>query len=122
YEVAHGLQSAALAEANANEALALDPSFRPARSLLVRAVIAEMLTGRAMADKAPESLKGSWDLLVSQGFVAASDALADALAGQDWDTAVEAARLVGATYGGQSLQGHPIGTALASSERRVQYA
>ena len=122
YEVAASLFGAELAEMHAVDALAIDPSNVGARSLLVRAILAQKLAGELMGDKAPESLKGAWDLAASQGFGAATAALSDALAARDWDVAVEAARLCAQTYGKQPLEGHPLGAALASPAKRVQYA
>ena len=122
YEVAAGLYNYILAERHAAEALALDPSNLAARSLLVRATLAEMLEGKAMGDKAPEGLKGAWDLATSQGFDGANAALGDAVSQKDWDVAVEACRVLAATYGGQDLAGTSIEKALGASERRVQYA
>lgn len=122
YEVPGSLFNYAIAEAHAWDALALQPDLASARSLLVRSVVSQMLQGNAMGDKAPEALKGAWDLLVSQGFDAASAGLADALDQRDWAVAVECCRLCGATYGKQDLAGHPLGRALAAPERRVQYA
>ena len=122
YEVSHALYSAHLAEASANAALAIDPACMDARSLLVRAVISQGLAGAMMGEKAPESLKGAWDLLCSQGYDAANAALSTALAQKDWDVAVEACQLIADTYSNQAMNGSPIGMALAASERRVQYA
>ena len=75
-----------------------------------------------MGEKAPEGLKDVMNVATSQGFEAASAALADALQDQNWDVAVEACRLVAATYGNQPLGNHPLGAALVAPERRVQYA
>ena len=122
YEVPHALYSAHLAEMHAYDALAIDSSNMGARCLLVRAVISEMLAGRAIGEKSPESLKQAWDVEVSQGYDAANVALGAALAQKDWDVAVEACRVVAATYGSQDMAGSNIGKALAASERRVQYA
>jgi HEAT repeat protein len=122
YEVPAGLYNYALAEQHAAAALALQPDFLPARSLLVRSLLAMIVQGRNLGEKAPESLKAAWDVAASQGFDAASAALSDALEQRDWSVAVESARLVGATYGGQPLGGHPIGRALTAPERRVAYA
>jgi HEAT repeat protein len=121
-EVPHGLLNEELAHDSAWDALELDPAHLGARSLLVRARLAGLVEGRALGEKAPAGLKAAPDVLASQGFDAASAALADALSRRDWDVAVEAIRLVAATYGRQDLRGHPIGAALVSSERRVQYA
>lgn len=122
YEVASGLYNYVLAERHAAEALALDAGNLAARSLLVRSTIAEMLEGRAMGDKAPEALKHASDLAVSQGFDAANAALGDAISNKNWDVAVEACRVLAATYGGQDLAGTSIEKALGATERRVQYA
>lgn len=122
YEVPAGIFGYVLAERHAAEALALEPGNLAARSLLVRATLAESLEARAMGDKAPEGAKGAWDLAASQGFDAASAALGEAVAQKNWDVAVEATRVVAATYGGQDLAGTAIEAALAAPERRVQYA
>ena len=122
YEVPHALLNEELAHDAGWDALALDPARVGARSLIVRARLAEIVEARALGEKAPESLKTAGDVLTSQGFEAASAALNDALGRRDWDVAVEASRLVSATYGRQDLRGHPIGRALAAPERRVQYA
>ncbi|MCC7139745.1 MAG: hypothetical protein IT460_15085 [Planctomycetes bacterium] len=122
YEVSAGLFGSRLAENSAWDAIALAPDHRDARSLLVRAVLTQVVAGRTLGDKAPEALKGAWDLVASQGFDAASAALADALAQRTWDVAVEACALCAKTYGGQPLSGHALGTALGATERRVQYA
>ncbi|MBL9086940.1 MAG: HEAT repeat domain-containing protein [Planctomycetia bacterium] len=122
YEVPASMLGALLAEQSASDALKLDASSRGARSLLVRALLAQQAEGAAMGEKAPEALKAAGDLLASLGFDAASAALADALDRSQWDLAVGAAQLVASTYGGQSLAGHPLGRALAAPEKRVQYA
>jgi HEAT repeat protein len=122
YEVSAGLHNYALAEQHATTALSIQPDFMPARSLLVRTLLAMIVQGRNLGEQAPESLKGAWDVAVAQGFDAACAALSDALDQRDWSVAVESARLVGATYGGQPLQGTSIGRALVAPERRVAYA
>ncbi len=122
YEVPAPMLGALLAEQSASDALKLDSSSRGARSLLVRALLAQQAEGAMMGEKAPEALKASGDLLASLGFDAASAALADALDRSQWDLAVGAAQLVASTYGGQSLAGHALGRALAAPEKRVQYA
>ena len=122
YEVPAGIYSYVLAERHAAEALALDPSLLAARSLLVRATLSESLEAKAMGEKAPEAAKGAWDLAVSQGFDAASAALGDAVAQRNWDVAVEACRVLAATYGGQDLAGTALERAIGATERRVQYA
>ncbi len=122
YEVPAALFNYAIAEAHAFDALALQPDLVPARSLLVRSVISQSIQAKSMGEKAPEALKGANDLLLSQGFDAASAALSDALDQGDWSVAVECCRLLAATYGKQDLAGHPLGRALAAAERRVQYA
>lgn len=122
YEVPAPMLGALLAEQSAADALKLDSANRGARSLLVRALLAQQAEGAMMGEKAPEALKASGDLLASFGFDAASAALADAIDRSQWDLAVGAAQLVASTYGGQSLAGHPLGRALAAPEKRVQYA
>ena len=122
YEVSAGLFGARQAERHAAAAVELAPTDLAARSLLVRAILSQTISARLMGEKAPEGLKGAWDLLVSQGYNPAAAALGDALEQRDWDVAVEAARLVAATYGKQDLTGSSIERALAASERRVQYA
>jgi CheY-like chemotaxis protein len=122
YEMPVSIFNAALAQQNATDALALAPEHRGARSLLVRTTLSQMIAARSMGDKAPEGLKDSWNVALSQGFEAASAALADALTLKSWDVAVECCRLCAANYGKQDLHGHPLGLALAAPERRVQYA
>jgi hypothetical protein len=114
-----------LAEECARDALALDPAHRAGRCLLVRAILAQKVEGdvlKSNGKEAPEALAGSFNLAASQGFVAASDALAAALKNQDWDVAVELCDLCAATYGKEDLKGHPLGDALVAPERRVRYA
>jgi HEAT repeat protein len=122
YEVPVGLFGARLAERHAAAAMALAPKELSARSLLVRAILSQRIGAGLMGEKAPESLKDSWNVLVAQGYDPAAAALSDSLEQRDWDVAVEAARLVSQTYGKQELGGSSIGRALASPERRVQYA
>ncbi len=127
YEVPQALYGYQLAEEAANDALALEPANLSARSLLVRSILAQTLEAAAMGDKVPDALKAdstaAWDLAVSQGADAAAAALGDTLEQRDWDVAVEACRLVAATYGAQDLGGaHPLGRALDAPERRVRYA
>lgn len=114
-----------LAEECASDALALDASSRRARSLLVRSILAQKVEGEVLKSagrEVPEALAGSMALAASQGFQAASDALAASLKLQDWDVAVECCDLLAAIYGKQDLSGHPIGDALVAPERRVRYA
>ncbi len=114
-----------LAEECARDALALDPAHRAGRCLLVRSILAQKVEGdvlKSNGKEAPEALAGSFNLAASQGFVAASDALAAALKNQDWDVAVELCDLCAATYGKEDLKGHPLGDALVAPERRVRYA
>jgi HEAT repeat protein len=126
YEVPQALYGFQLAEENAQDAIALEPGNLAARSLLVRSLLAQAAEAEVMKDGAPEPLKGgapgAWDLAVSQGYDAANAALADALEQHDWDVAVRAARLVGATYGRQDLMGSPLGRALDAPQQRVRYA
>lgn len=122
YEVPSPLYGSLLAEMHAADALRLDASHRGGRSLLVRSILAQQAEGAAMGDKAPEALLAAGDLATSLGFSSATLALADALENRQWDLAEAACRLVGATYGGQPLSGHPIGRALAAPQKRVQYA
>jgi HEAT repeat protein len=122
YEVPAALFAYQVAEEHASDALAIQADHKGARSLLVRSVLAQQVAGSMMGEKAPEALKGAWDLLVSQGFGAASAALRDSLAAKDWDVAAASTKLIVATYGKQDLTGHPLGMALGSPERRVRYA
>jgi len=122
YEVAGALLPYQLSQLHAVEALALKADHMGARSLLVRSIVAQVLEGRAMGEKAPEGLKDAMNVAASQGFEGVSAALSDALQDQNWDVAVEACRLVAATYGNQPLGNHPLGAALVAPERRVQYA
>ena len=122
YEVPVALFGARLAERHAAAAMALAPKDLAARSLLVRAVLAQRVGAGLMGEKAPEGLKDSWNLLVAQGYDPAAAALGDALETRDWDVAVEATKLVAQTYGKQDLGGSSIGRALQAPERRVQYA
>jgi hypothetical protein len=87
-EVPAGLWPYALAEQHAHAALKLQPDFLPARSLLVRSLLAMIVQGRNLGDKAPESLKTAWDVASSMGFDAASAALHDSLDQRDWSVAV----------------------------------
>jgi CheY-like chemotaxis protein len=88
---------------------------------LAQAVEGEYLK-QGGAGEPPESLVRAFDVAASQGFRAASDALGACLREKDWDVAVTACSLVAKTYGGENLQGNPLGDALAASERRVRYA
>lgn len=125
YDVPSYLYPYQMAEECAADALALDPGHMGARSLLVRALLAQRVEAEVLAangGSAPESLAGAFDLAESQGFEAASAALADALANEDWDVAVECCYLVAATYGGEELRDHPLGHALDAPQKRVRYA
>ena len=125
YEVPAWLFGAQMAEECAADALALDASHRGAASLLVRSILRQRAEADGLAargEEAPESLAGAMTLAKGLGFQAASDALADSLETQDWDVAVGACDLVAATYGQESLAGHPIGAALDSAEQRVRFA
>ncbi len=125
YEVPAWLYGAQMAEEAAADALALDATHRGAASLLTRAILRQRAEADGLAargEEAPESLASATTLAKSLGFQAASDALADSLATGDWDVAVGAADLVAATYGRESLAGHPIGSALDSAEQRVRFA
>jgi HEAT repeat protein len=114
-----------LAEEAAWDALALQPGHRGARGLLVRAILSQKVEGEVLKSngkEAPEALGASMTLAASQGFQAASDALASSLKASDWDVAVEACDLCAVTYGKEELTGHPLGEALVAPERRVRYA
>ncbi|HVG93375.1 MAG TPA: HEAT repeat domain-containing protein, partial [Planctomycetota bacterium] len=122
YEVPAALFGYQLAQMQAVYALRLQPANIAARSLLVRAVVAQGLEGVLLGDKAPESLKAAETLARSQGFAAVSAALGDALTTSDWDVAAACCALVAKTYGGQPLAGHPLGRALGAPQKAVQYA
>jgi CheY-like chemotaxis protein len=125
YTVPSYLYAFQLAEEAAWDALALQPNHRGGRSLLVRALLAQKVEAdvlKSNGKEAPEALGASMTLAASQGFQAASDALAAALKTQDWDVAVEACDLLALTYGKEELSGHPLGDALVAPERRVRYA
>jgi HEAT repeat protein len=114
-----------LAEECASDALALDASHGGARSLLVRAVLAQKVEGDVLTGngkEAPAALAGAMNVAASQGFAAASAALAATLKNQDWDVAVECCDLCAMTYGKEDLKGHSLGDALVAPERRVRYA
>jgi HEAT repeat protein len=113
-----------MAEQMAYDALALEPGLMPARSLLVRALLAQKLEAEVVArngGEAPEVLAGAFDLAAVQGFDAATAALRHALKNRDWDVAIEAMHLCVATHGEEPLAGHPLGAALLAPERRVRY-
>ncbi len=114
-----------MAEECAADALALDPEHAGARALLVRALLAQRVEAdvlKSNGGEAPEVLGGAFDLAKSQGFQAASDALATALGQEDWEVAVECCYLSAATYGGESLKDNPLGAALVAANKRVRYA
>lgn len=114
-----------MAEQAAADALAVDPGHLGARSLLVRALLAQGLEAaaqKASGGEAPEALGGAFDLAASQGFAAASHALKEAMDGGNWDVAVAACDLCAHTYGGEDLTDHPVGHALAAPQKRVRYA
>jgi HEAT repeat protein len=114
-----------MAEECAADALAVEPGHMGARSLLVRSLLAQRVEADVLASagaEAPESLGGVRDLAESQGFEAASAALADCLKTEDWDVAVECCYLIAATYGGEDLRGSPLGHAAAAPQKRVRYA
>jgi hypothetical protein len=124
YEVPAWLYPSQMAEQLALDALELAPQHRPAKSLLVRALLAQRVEAAAVAaagGDVPEVLGGAFDLAASQGFQAASDALDASLNKADWDVALEAIRLVARTYGSENLVRHPLGRALEAPERRVRY-
>jgi HEAT repeat protein len=110
------------AELHAAKALEVQPNHRGARSLLVRSILAQKVEGTLLGEQAPEALAGATDLAAAQGFEAASDALADAMAMRQWDIATEAAGVVRMTYDRRPLQGHPLGRALTAPDRRLRYA
>lgn len=125
YEVPSYLYPFQLAEECANDALALDAGHRGARSLLVRALLAQKVEGDVLASNGktpPEALAGAFTLAASQGFQGASDALRTALSNRDWDVAVELCDLCAATYGNEDLHGHALGDAIVAPERRVSYS
>ncbi len=114
-----------MAEECAADALAIDPAHAGARSLLVRALLAQRVEAEVLkgnGGEAPEALAGAFDLAKTQGFQAASDALATTLAQEDWEVAVECCYLMAAAYGGESLKGSPLGDALVAPHKRVRYA
>ncbi len=115
-----------VAEDAATHALELQPANAAARALLVRALLAQKVEADVLKAGGLEPpaviLERAFDLAASQGFRAASDALAQALAAEDWDVAVELCALVAKTFSGEPLQGHPLGNALVAKEKRVRYA
>ena len=114
-----------MAEECAADGLAVDPGHMGARSLLVRSLLAQDVEANVLKSagaEAPEALAGAMNLAESQGFDAASAALADCLETEDWDVAVECCYLVAATYGGEELRDHPLGHAAAAPQKRVRYA
>jgi HEAT repeat protein len=115
----HGYE---LAVDHATSALALEPAHRGARSLLVRSLAAQKIEGALLGEQAPEAAARALDVAALQGFSAASDALADAMATRQWDVATEVTRVLQATYDRRPLAGHPLGAALAAPDRRLRYA
>jgi CheY-like chemotaxis protein len=125
YEVPAYLYPYLMAEDLAYRALEVAPDYAAARGLLVRALLAQKVEAdviRQAGGEPPEVLGGALNLAASQGFAAASEALRASLQSRDWDVAVEAAGLVARTYGGENLQGHPLGDAVIAPEKRVRYA
>ncbi|MDJ0975709.1 MAG: HEAT repeat domain-containing protein [Planctomycetota bacterium] len=123
YEVPYYLYAYQMAEECAIDALNLDAGNGAARALLVRALLAQRVEAQARADNAPEGLAdGAFNLAESQGFGAASAALAASIANGDWDVAVECCDLVRATYGDETLEGHPLGDALVAPHKHLRYS
>ncbi len=113
-----------MAEECAADALDLDAGNGAARALLVSSLLAQKVESdviTANGGSAPEALAGAFNLAKSQGFQAASDALANCLERRDWDVAAAACQLVAATYGDEELGDHPIGSALVAPQKRVRY-
>ncbi|MDJ0523086.1 MAG: HEAT repeat domain-containing protein [Planctomycetota bacterium] len=125
YEAPSYLYPFLQAEECASDALDLDSGHLGARSLLARALLAQKVEAEVLnanGGSAPEALAGAFNLAKSQGFGAATAALEAAMQSEDWDVAVECCYLVAATYGGEELDGHALGHALAAPQRRVRYA
>ena len=111
-----------MAEECASDALSTDNGNASAGALLVRSILAQKIEADLRGDDAPASLKGSFALAQSLGFQAASDALRASLAGKDWDVASECCALCTATYGSESLSGHPLGDALVAPNKHLRYS
>jgi HEAT repeat protein len=114
-----------MSEECAVDALDVDPGCMAARALLVRSLLAQKVEAevlKANGGNPPENLGEAMNLAATQGWAAASAALADCLANQDWDVAVECCYLCASVYGGEDLTDHPLGHALAAPQKRVRYA
>ncbi len=124
YAVPAWLYPYQMAEEAALDALDLDPGNMSARSLLVLALLGQKVEADVVTTaggEAPEILGSVFDVAVSQGFDAATEALRQSLKNRDWDLAMEAMHLVEATYGNQPLGNHPLDAALKAPEKRVAY-
>ena len=97
----------------------------PARSLLVRALLAQKLEADVVArngGEAPEVLAGAFDLAASQGFDAATAALRHAPQEPRLGRGHRGhARRASPRTATEALAGHPLGAALLAPERRVRY-
>ena len=116
YEVPAGLYNYVLAERHAAEALALDAGNLAARSLLVRATLAQALEGRAMGDKAPRGAQGRFGPRREPG-LRRRDSLRSATRSPRTRLGRRRrgrAASLAATYGGQDLAGTAIEQALSA--------